>query len=293
VPADFADANQVADPRWANVRPERFGNAAEDEHDVLPSDGGTAITPNTLRIDDDEPVHHRLHRHLRRHHEEWAGTNFMAFVFHVGVMGAVAYLYLKNKPMELPQFAQQEREPELGRNVFAFGLFDEKECWGDDYMICLCSMFCLPIQWAETMSHEKVRLIGGFWVAFAMATLACQELADFTFGISHIVFVIFAVTHRQKLRKKFGLSAGTPETYFQDILVWCCCVFCAAAQEARQVQRVSLPGTNAMDELLTRAPDFENESLRSPQDHSERRPLREDSRDAAMAPTLHAGSGGV
>lgn len=73
-----------------------------------------------------------------------------------------------------------------------------------------------------------------------VSILGMHELSHLTFTISHILFVGIAVYYRQQLREKFGLSSGTWDTILQDCIVWCCCPCCAAAQEARQVERVSL-----------------------------------------------------
>merc|ERR1711933_404694 len=142
--------------------------------------------------------------------------------------------------MPRPIESLHEREPEVGRSVFAYGLFDEKEFWGDDFTICFCSFCCMGLRWAETITNDKVCLAGSFWIMLCVSLLSIHELSHLTVGVSHIVFVAIAVYYRQQLREKFGLRSGSADTLAQDCFVWWCCCCCAAAQEARQVERVAL-----------------------------------------------------
>lgn len=187
-----------------------------------------------------EPLHHRLHRHIKKHHSDWSPSNLFGFFVHSVVIVVLAYFYQQKRQSDIPQARDPELDPELGRNVFAFGLFDEKESWGNDFWFCLCAAGCLPIQWAETMTDQKTQVLERYWPALALGLLHLTSLADFSYGLSYLLFVFFAVRCRQRLREKFGLSAGTPETYAQDAIVWCCCSCCAAVQEARQVAYVRL-----------------------------------------------------
>jgi len=159
---------------------------------------------------------------------------------HVLLLFSIAYVVRSYMPMPLPQSAPAERDPEIGRAAFAFGLFDEKESWSDDKWLCFLSCCCPGIRWAETLTSDKVQLASSFWALLTISLLATHELNHLTLGLGHLVFVAIAVYYRQQLRDKFSLVSGTRGTVFQDCLVWLCFPWCAAAQEARQVERVKL-----------------------------------------------------
>jgi Cys-rich protein (TIGR01571 family) len=161
-----------------------------------------------------------------------------SFMFQTAIVFGVAWLLRQYGPTCLPQELAPDRDPEVGRAVFAYGLMDEKECWSEDLILCIVSCCCPGIQWANNVSNPKIGLVGSFWVALMLASLNSPELYALTHGICYFVWVAIAVTARHRLRGKYGLENGSLVTLFQDIFVWCCCHKCAVAQEARQVAHV-------------------------------------------------------
>merc|ERR1712203_922593 len=101
-------------------------------------------------------------------------------------------------------------------------------------------------------THQKVQLASSFWIMLVVSLLSFRELSHASLGITHLASVFVAVYYRQELRKKFGLDFGSPETITQDVLIWCCCFVCAAAQEARQIERVRIPSERCNDVGVSR-----------------------------------------
>lgn len=203
---------------------------------VQPSESADSLASQRAGCDQEpsEPLHKRLQHHRRRHWLKY----FIFTIIHSLVTFAVAYALREFRPHWLPQAQGSELDPEVGRQVFAYGMFDEKEAWGEDLPICALSFCCMSIIWANTLASSKVRILGSFWMALWISLLHFHEFNTLTFGAAHLVFVCIAVYCRQKIREKFGLEARSPATYAQDCLVWFLFPCCAAAQEARQVEHV-------------------------------------------------------
>jgi len=118
--------------------------------------------------------------------------------------------------------------PEDSPKELYFGLFDSVS--GEDWEVCVCSWFCTPVRFAETVDDEKLRLLE-YWPALLGSAL-CWSL------LGPLFFVPMAVYYRQRLRASFGLERGTAKTYLEDGCAWCFCSCCAALQEARQVMYI-------------------------------------------------------
>jgi Cys-rich protein (TIGR01571 family) len=195
------------------------------------------------REDEDQSVHglaKKTHGHYRAHMKEHAVRYFSLFVFQTAIMFGVAWILKRYAPACLPQESVTDHDPEVGRLVFAYGLFDEKEFWSEDLMLCMLSFCCTGIQWANNVSNPKVGIYGSFWVALSLSALNSYELNALTHGVSFMFWVVIAVYARQGLRKRYGLESGSMMSLAQDIFAWCCCCRCAAAQEARQVEHVRI-----------------------------------------------------
>lgn len=109
-----------------------------------------------------------------------------------------------------------------------------------DWEICLCTFCCPFIRWADTVGNPKM-FPGAFWPAF-LSMVILVWLAPLTLGFTlAVVTPLVGVYYRQQMRTKFGHAAGKPWTWVYDTLLWCCCPFCAIAQEAREVEKVE-PG---------------------------------------------------
>ncbi|CAJ1453931.1 unnamed protein product [Effrenium voratum] len=149
---------------------------------------------------------------------------------------------------------------------FQYGLFDG--CC-HSLRICCCSVWCLPLRWAETSSSPKVNFLGCSGPSFLLALflfelvlvisklpailIACLSrastptppavsacLGGFALLFS-LTLVVLQVLQRQHLRRRYGLSHGTCCSCTCDFLTWCFCGCCAAMQEALQVDYVGEP----------------------------------------------------
>lgn len=120
---------------------------------------------------------------------------------------------------------------------FAYGPCELQGLLSEDRTLLLCSCCCLCVQWADTLSSDKLRL-GRFWpllVVSAVFIIGGMKLFQ-----PHFILVLLAVYYRQRLRAAYGLPWGTARICATDCLLWCCCAPFAALQEARQVEHVPL-----------------------------------------------------
>jgi len=170
---------------------------------------------------------------LKNIYEENLWGLLTGFVVYVFFMFTTAYIYLKYRSEK----TEMRRNPfiEAGPRRFDYGLFETDGCAGRDATICICSWICLGIRWADTM--DKAKIIG-FWTALVIPTI-CFGLNELTACITGFIFTVFAVYYRQVLRRQQGLDSGSLKSYIEDIVVWSVCCWCAAAQEARQVESVN------------------------------------------------------
>jgi len=180
----------------------------------------------------------KAHGHYRKHMHQHAARYALSFVIQTAITFGVAWVFRQYGPVCLPQESIPDRDPEVGRAVFAYGLLDEKECWSEDLLICILCCCCPGIQWANNVTNPKIGLVGSFWIALMLASLNSWQLHGLTHGVCFLVWVAVAVTIRQRLRRKYGLESGSLASLGQDIFVWYCCHHCAVAQEARQVEHV-------------------------------------------------------
>jgi len=205
-------------------------------------------TEDEGKEDEHESFHgmlNKTHGHYRNHMKKHAARYALSFVFQTALMFGVAWIYRRFGPACLPQESMPDHDPEIGRVVFAYGLFDEKEFWSEDLMLCMCSWFCTGIQWANNVSKPKIGIFGSFWVALMVSVLNSYELNALTHGVCYLFWILVAVYGRQRLREKYGLQHGSVITLVQDIIVWCCCCRCATAQEGRQVEHVRILDTRS------------------------------------------------
>jgi len=193
------------------------------------------------REDEGHSLHslaNKTHGLYREHMRQHAIRYVVSFVIQMAMVFGAAWILKRYGSGCLPQESTPDYDPEVGRAVFAYGLFDEKECWSEDLMLCILSCCCPGIQWADNVSKPKVGIFSSFWVALMLSALMSYELNALTHGVSFMFWVGIAVYARQKLREKYALQSGSMMTLAQDICIWCCCVRCAVAQEARQVEHV-------------------------------------------------------
>lgn len=154
-----------------------------------------------------------------------AGTGFLVFY------AIIAFLWRKLESRQPTEPVVQEEQTEF--HGFQYGLFDTKNC--SMGLVC-ASCCCLSIMWPTTASSHKLKLID-FWPAFFVMNilLAYNGIAGGALGLAA---VIVAVWFRQNIRSHYGLDHKTSMTVLEDCLTWCCCCFCAAAQEWRQLEYV-------------------------------------------------------
>lgn len=159
----------------------------------------------------------------------WAPRMFLAQSSHAILVVIAAYLYRRRAPALRAPGGLESTE------VWAYSLFDTRDL-GEDKVICGMSLCCPAIQWADTVSNEKVNSMG-FWQALALV-LVLGSLSCISFGITILIMLCVAVICRQQLRKIFGHSPWSASSCVTDFFTYACCTCCAIAQEAREVDKV-------------------------------------------------------
>lgn len=132
-------------------------------------------------------------------------------------------------------YPQLRTEPMVTREGFSFSLCDGYSC-DPDTRICCFGHFCLPVRWADTASSPKIGFIT-FWTGLFLYTVAAA-FNSVSYGVTGLICLGLAVMNRQHIRARYGMPNGTFSTFVADIAVWCCCIPCAAMQEALEVEFV-------------------------------------------------------
>lgn len=119
------------------------------------------------------------------------------------------------------------------------------------YDLCSCSDACGTFLHAMCCHLPRIgdtfsaalgthwALLGVLWtLAYVVASILDVVGESFNaLNLAGIVITVYGTSKRQALRRKFG---GDPGPHCcTDCLVWWCCAFCAATQEARQVDEAS------------------------------------------------------
>jgi Cys-rich protein (TIGR01571 family) len=126
-------------------------------------------------------------------------------------------------------------EPELVG--FRNGLFTGFRC-DPDWRICLCSLICMHARWADTVSSLKVSFME-FWYALLLFSVTmCAPFAVASYGATIVLWLVVVVKARQKIRQVYNMPNGTCGSYISDCCVWLVCPWCAAMQEALEVEFV-------------------------------------------------------
>mmetsp|Transcript_3574 Transcript_3574/g.6342 ORF Transcript_3574/g.6342 Transcript_3574/m.6342 type:complete len:400 (-) Transcript_3574:100-1299(-) len=131
---------------------------------------------------------------------------------------------------KLPESAIKEEE-------WQFGLFQWKGC-ARDWRICLFAFCCPGARWADTVSRLQPPVMGFLPALFIFSLL--EGASWLTYSASAVILFLVVVLSRLRIREAYGISSGE-FGIFNDCFVYCCCAPCAIAQEARQIEYVTLP----------------------------------------------------
>jgi len=188
--------------------------------------------PQNLDANDVQKVPGQVEGYVKKRFNFWTGVYyFFSMVITWTLLGLI---WVKAIGRHKVGYKERERDP----RGFSYGLLSLDHCFGHHANVCLCAWCCFPLRLADTYSKEPHSLISSFMKAVVMVSVLLA-LMELSVGFSHIVFIGMAVYFRQQLRKVYSLPNGTCSTFTEDCLTWWCCPFCAAAQEARQVEFVT------------------------------------------------------
>lgn len=164
-------------------------------------------------------------------------------VLWLALLGLVAAYYDKVKviPRDLPKDGQEHTI----EGVFGSWRYGPFSCFGDP-TICLFTMFCSTIRWADTMRMSGFMT---FWGALGIgAGLLFLNLVTLmaAFGLTLVIVQIY---YRQKLRELFGMDRNNCGAIVEDFLMYCFCPLCAICQEARHIEEAHSVGHPAVRPL--------------------------------------------
>jgi Cys-rich protein (TIGR01571 family) len=119
--------------------------------------------------------------------------------------------------------------------------------WYEEPEICAYSCCCTGIRWADTMAAADVLSFTTALIIF----LILMTLDMITAAVTLWILLTLCFTYfRQTLRSNLGIISGGT-TWAWDFAIWCFCVPCAVAQEARQVKEApphDVPPIKSVDE---------------------------------------------
>jgi len=160
----------------------------------------------------------------------WTGiaAGLVSFIILVAAAVGVAYLY--KEKVALP-----ELEVEKAKNQFEGQDFKHHFCsCFEDMNVCCCTFWCMACRWADTLNSVGVL---SFWVA-ALLYIVVTQGAQLIGALGWLLSAMFFTYYRQQLRTTLGM-VNEREDKVKDFGMWCCCCFCAAVQEARQVKEAA------------------------------------------------------
>jgi len=188
--------------------------------------------PSKLDANDVQKAPEELQSFVKKRFNFWFGLQyFVTFVLTWLLLGLI---WVKAIGRHKAGYKERERDP----RGFTYGLFSLDHCFGHHANVCLCAWCCFPLRLADTYAKEPHMLVSSFMKAL-LGVSVVLALMELSVGFSHIIFVCAAVYFRQQLRKVYSLPSGNCTTLTEDCFTWWCCPFCAAAQEARQVEFVT------------------------------------------------------
>jgi len=157
-------------------------------------------------------------------------TVYSIFIF------AVAFMYRKytQDKTNMTYLHCSTEDPEVASG-FAYSLASPERCFTRDRMMCMLSFCCIGIRWADTMRMSGFM---SFFSALALV-LFLMMFGSLTLGAGFLLLVGMAAHYRGRLRAKFNIPMP-PNIFWQDVLTYVFCPFCAISQEARQIEEAYL-----------------------------------------------------
>jgi len=142
-----------------------------------------------------------------------------------------------------PLFRWPESHPDRDNNYqdFNHDLFSTEHVDSHHFVVCFCSLCCIPLRLADTYSKLPSPISTNFYAALLFFS-CLLGLGPVTAGWSTLAFLCIVVYFRQRIRRKYNLEHGGM-TWIGDFVRWFFCPCCAIAQEARQLDFVDPRGS--------------------------------------------------
>jgi Cys-rich protein (TIGR01571 family) len=173
----------------------------------------------------------------------WPLTTTMVFVLTLALWLGVAQLYLTFKSRAVEPWTFEQKSSSVRESGFKYGFF--ACCCAQDGVrhasIFASAFLCPALRWADTVSTmESLDRKRPFWKFHALFLSLCI-LAPLTLGVSLLPLACLGVNYRQRMRTRYHQAAPEVGALLCDTCVWLCLPCFAIAQEAREVEEVSLP----------------------------------------------------
>mmetsp|Transcript_119089 Transcript_119089/g.167449 ORF Transcript_119089/g.167449 Transcript_119089/m.167449 type:complete len:264 (+) Transcript_119089:75-866(+) len=168
----------------------------------------------------------------------WMSVGIIAasICVYIGLIVLLGWCYTKlwSTPV-MPEF---KAPADVEVEDFRYGVFSCLE----DMHICALSCCCMPYRWADTLQAAGIMSFWSgvllFFVIYHIRWWA-QDYGLILGLLAWLCATLVFTYYRQQLREIFSIKNDTMDKV-KDFSLWCCCCFCAAAQEARQVQQTKM-----------------------------------------------------
>lgn len=110
--------------------------------------------------------------------------------------------------------------------------------------ICLWAWCCPAIRWGDNM--WTMGAFRSFWFAMVLFFGVHAMVGNTLDGMGILVLAILGAGYRQELRQRFQMTRQGGSTYAEDFCLYCWCMCCAVAQEARHVEEAVRSGHPAV-----------------------------------------------
>eukprot|EP00429_Kryptoperidinium_foliaceum_P051935 CAMPEP_0176086774 /NCGR_PEP_ID=MMETSP0120_2-20121206/43438_1 /TAXON_ID=160619 /ORGANISM="Kryptoperidinium foliaceum, Strain CCMP 1326" /LENGTH=290 /DNA_ID=CAMNT_0017420609 /DNA_START=55 /DNA_END=923 /DNA_ORIENTATION=- len=110
--------------------------------------------------------------------------------------------------------------------------------------ICIWAWCCPWVRWGDNM--WTMGTFRSFWFALVLFFTVHSLVGNTVDGMGIIALSILGAGFRQEMREKFQMARRGGGTYVEDFCLYCWCMCCTVAQEARQVEEAVRAGHPAV-----------------------------------------------
>jgi len=164
----------------------------------------------------------------------------------------LCYIFVYHPEHEHGLFVPEDADPVEVFHKNHFGCFHNMHD-------CICTCFCLPLRWADTMDMASIFSYKvAFEIFMGLTLLNVMTGGQIVFGLFTLVAMIYG---RQEIRRMLGIPYGNCQSCIFDccFIFWCPC--CAIIQEARVVRDAVHASLRALPASSLLPPDVEQKQM--------------------------------